>query len=127
MRRSRIPLFARYSIGIENRPDRAAAVMAVADPGQRGIDEIVWTIFGVLGVEIAVRLVGVGALVSVVSEVIAGLVIEAFAQHVDQDDVLPILDFQPDRARLVEHLAARIPAHIHIAVSAADRTRLGDG
>src|SRR5580704_6429217 len=113
-------------VGIENCPDRAAAVMAVADACQRRIDEIARIIFLVLGIEIGMRLVGVGALIGIVIEMPAGLVVEAVAQHVDQNDVLPVLDRQPDGARLVEHLAARMPAHIDVAILATDGARLGD-
>ena len=122
----RLPLLARDRVGIEDRPDRAAAVVAVADAGERGVDEIARIVFDVLGVEIGVRLVRIDALVGVVAEVAGGLVVEALAQHVDQDDVLPVRHRKSDGARLVENFAARMPAHIDVAVLAADRARLGD-
>src|SRR3984957_13819899 len=124
MRWDRLPLFAGQRGGVEDRPDRTAAVVAVADPGKRGIDEIARIVFGALGVEVAERLVRVGALIGVVVEVAAGLVIEALAQHVDQDDILPVRHRKSDGTCLVEYFAARTPAHIDVALLAADRARL---
>src|SRR5262249_18866006 len=124
MRRPRLPLLARNGIGVKDRPDCAAAIMAVADSGQGRVDEIAGIIFRVFGVEINVRFVRIDAQMGVVAKVARSLVIEAPTQHVDQDYVLPILDGKPYGARLGEYRAARMPAHVDIAVLAADRARL---
>ena len=46
--RRRIPFLAGHRIGVEDRPDRAAAVLAVSDAGQGRIDEVVGLILDVL-------------------------------------------------------------------------------
>src|ERR1700722_18635204 len=84
----------------EDRPDRAAAVVAVADPGHGGVDPVGGIEAHVLGVEVAVMLVGVDALVAVGAVLPARLVIEALAQRVDRDDVLPVRDMQAGGAGL---------------------------
>ena len=39
--RLRCPVFTRYGVGIEDGPDGAAAVVAIADAGHGGVDEVV--------------------------------------------------------------------------------------
>ena len=69
-RRLRHPLLARHGIGIEDRPDRAAAVVAVADAGHRRVEEVVRVVGDVLRVEIAVRHVRLDRVVVVGGELL---------------------------------------------------------
>src|SRR6516162_4904514 len=126
MWRRRLPMLAANGLGVKDRPDRSAAVMAVTDSGQGRVDEIAGMIFCVFGVEVVVRLVRIDAQIGAVSKVIRGLVVEAPTQHVDQDYILPVLDGKPYGARLCEYRAARMPAHVDITILAADRARLGN-
>src|SRR5215469_3835984 len=126
VRRRRPPLLAGNGIGVKNRPDRAAPVMAVADARQSRVDEIARVIFRVFGVEIAVRLIRIDAQISAVAKVARGLIVEAPTQHVDENEILPIFDRKSYGASLAEYRATRVPAHVDIAVLAADRARLGD-
>ena len=126
VRRHRLPLLAAHRLGVEDRPDRSTAIVSVADPGQRRIDEVAWIVFDVLGVQIRMRLVWIHAHISVVVKMTGGLVIEPLAEQVDQNDVLPVLDRKPDSPRHIEHCTSGIPAHVDITVLAADRSRLGN-
>jgi hypothetical protein len=50
---SRHPVFAGHRVSVKDRPDRAAAIVAVADSGHRGVDPIVWPEGDLPGVQIA--------------------------------------------------------------------------
>ena len=117
------PFLALDRVAVENRPDRAAAIVAVADPGQCGIDEIIGIALHVLGVEIAALHIGIDRIVVVGDVLPPGLVIEALAQHIDQDEVLPVRHPQAAGASAVEYRAARHPLQMPVIVLASDRSR----
>ncbi len=97
-----LPFLARRAVGVEDRPDRAAAVELglVAMPGHAGGEEVVGAV---------------------------DLVPEPLAILVDEDEVLPILDRQAGRACLLEHRAVGLVDERAIPPAAADVARLGDG
>ena len=99
-------------VRIEDRPDRAAAIVAVADAGHRRVDAIVRLVVDVLGVEIAALGIGIDRIVVVGGELPARLVVETLAQHVHQDDILPVLHAQTRGAGAVEDRTARHPLQI---------------
>jgi hypothetical protein len=77
------PSFARNSVAIEDRPNRAAAIVSVVNPGERCIQKIVGIPIEVFGIEIAALHVGIEQVVVVGDVLSPGFVIEALAQHVD--------------------------------------------
>src|SRR5256885_382762 len=78
-RRRRSPFFARHRIGIEDGPDRTAAILAVADAGKRRGNEIGRIVFDVPGVARIVGKIGLDRIVAIARILAAGLVVEALA------------------------------------------------
>src|SRR6516164_4067734 len=109
MCRLRRPSFASHRIAVENGPDRSAAIVAVVDPRQRRIEEIIGVPFEVPGIAPAALNIGIERIVVVGDVLAAGLVVEAPAEHVDQNDVLPIGDPEPGGAGAVEYRTAWHP------------------
>ena len=100
--------------------------MPVIDPGHRRVDQIRRLEILVARVlETALR-VGIDRIVVVAVELLAGLVVKAPAQHVDEDQILPVRDAQARGAGALEHLAPRHPLQIAIAELAADHAGLGE-
>ena len=122
VRRYWIPFFTSDCVGIEDRPDRAAAIVAVADAGKCRVDEIVGIVLDVLGVEITSLGVRIERFIVIGGELLAGLVIKALTQHVHQDDVLPVSDLQARGPSAIEHRAAGHPTQIGVAVLGPYRT-----
>src|SRR6185369_1538481 len=102
VRRLSLPFLARRAFGVEDRPDRPAAVelRLVAMPGHAGGKEVVGAI-------------------DLVPEPLAGLVHE--------DDVLPVFHREAGCARQVEHRAVGLVNERAVAPAAADVACLGDG
>ena len=92
--------------------------MAVVDPGQRRIQEIIRIPVDVLGIEVASLNIGIERIVVVGDILPACLIIEALAEHVDQDDIVPICDPEAGRASAVEYGAARHPLEMAVIVLA---------
>ena len=53
IRRLRVPFLASDRVGVEDGPDRAAAVVAIADTGQRGVEKLLGSYLMFLRIEIA--------------------------------------------------------------------------
>ena len=110
---------------IENGPNRTAAIVAVVDPRQRRVQEIIGIPFEVLRIEPASLDVGIERVVIVGDVLTPSLVVEALAEHVDQDEVLPIRHPEARRASAVEDRTAGEPLEMPVIVLASDRARLG--
>ena len=95
-------------------------------PGKRRVDEITWVVFDRGEISLAALVIIRETAEDARRELATGFVIEPVAQHVDEDNILPIGDLKPGGARLIEHVAVWQPSQIGVVVLAADRARLGD-
>ena len=104
VRRRRFPTFALDGVGIEDRPYRSGGIVGrlrIFIHRYGGIKKIILArmVVDLLVVAIIVGRVGINVLVYVAVRVIAfGLVVEALADLVDQDEIVPILDAQTGRS-----------------------------
>jgi hypothetical protein len=124
-RRRRCPSLAGNRIAVENRPDRPAAIVSVVDPRQRRIQEIIGIPLEVLGIQVAPLNIGIERIVVVGDVLPPRLLVEAFAEHIDQDQVLPIGYPKARRASALEYGAARHPLEMPVIVLAPNGAGFG--
>ena len=124
MRRFGAPAFALRGGGVEDGPDRTAAIMTVGNAGQRCVHPVDRAILCSGCITIVTVTIILDLIVIVSAEVALGLVMETLAEHVDGDDVLPVAELQSGGARLVEDRTAGLP-EAAVVVLAADQERLG--
>ena len=83
--------------------------MAVADPGQCGVHPVYRPVYDVLRISVIAIAVVLDLLVVIRCEVAVGFVEEALSEHVDGDDVLPVVHLQAGGAGLMEDGTAGLP------------------
>ncbi len=85
-------MLAHHRFGIEDGPNRTTPIAAIANTRECGRYPIVRIVLVALGVQIAMGRVGIDPPVAVRSVLARRLVVEALAEHVDQNNVLPVPD-----------------------------------
>ena len=100
--------------------------MSVVNSGERCVQEVIRVIFNIFGVEVAFLNIRVDGLVVVRDELLPGLVVEPLAEHVHQDNVLPIPHPQARGAGAIKDGTARHPLEIAVAILTSDLSGLGN-
>ena len=98
--------------------------MAITDAGQCGVHPVFRPVYDVLRISVIAIAVVLDLLVVIRCEVTFCFVEEALSEHVDGDDVLPVLHLKAGGASLMEDGTARLPVTA-VIILVADGEGLG--